>query len=185
MYSNFSPECLENNIILSDVSDHYGILTKLWETAKLNDHEPIYYRKSRLTDKEWNHFNRDLKLALSHKLKDFLTTPYDVDVSAEIISQTYRDIIDKYMPLRKISRKQKRFANKPWITRGIKVSIKTKNKLFVLSKRSNDYDSLYRYKKYLNLLTAVKMRARQNHYSELAVRYGNNKSKIWRLINDI
>ena len=35
------------------------------------------------------------------------------------------------------------------------------------------------------MLTKVKTKARQNHYSELAVLYGNNKSKIWRLINDI
>ena len=38
---------------------------------------------------------------------------------------------------------------------------------------------------YRDLLTKVKIKACQNHYSELAVRYGNNKSKIWRLINDI
>ena len=42
-----------------------------------------------------------------------------------------------------------------------------------------------KYKSYRDILTKLKIKAQQNYYSELAVRYGNNKSKIWRLINEI
>ena len=35
------------------------------------------------------------------------------------------------------------------------------------------------------MLTRVKMKAKEKFYTELAIRYGNNKSKIWRMINDL
>ena len=41
------------------------------------------------------------------------------------------------------------------------------------------------YKAYRRILTRIKLQSKQNYYSELAVRYGNDKSKTWRLINEI
>ena len=185
VYSNIPTECLENHIILSDASDHFGIVTKLRGATNVNYSETIYYRKSRLSDHEWEHFNKELKYSLSQKLSNCLLVNNDADTSAEVITQVYLDLIDKFMPQRKLSRKQKRFRNKPWITKGMKVSIKTKNKLFKMAKQSDDYDVLQKYRAYRDLLSKVKLKARHNHYSDLAIRYGNDKSKVWRLINDI
>ena len=41
-----------------------------------------------------------------------------------------RLIIDFYPPLRQISRRQKRVRAKPWLTKGLLVSIKYKQKLY-------------------------------------------------------
>jgi len=127
VYSNLQTEFLDNYIVLSDVSDHFGIITKLWCTVKEYCNEPMYYRKSRLNDKEWEQFNNDLKLMLSPKLSSCVLANYDVNVSAEIITSAYHELIEKYMPKRKLNKKQTRFRNKPWITRGMKISINTKN----------------------------------------------------------
>ena len=65
---------------------------------------------------------------------------------AVTITKTYQILLDKYMPLKKLSRKQKRFRNKPWITPTIKVSIRKKNKLYKLSKRKNGGNLTAEYK---------------------------------------
>jgi len=59
--------------------------------------------------------------------------------------------LDKYAPLRRMSRREKRLSEKPWITPGILKSIKTKNKLFRKLFKSNDFNNKIFYKKYLNI----------------------------------
>ena len=60
VHSNLDTGSLENHIILADVSDHFGTLSKIegitWEAEKHN----CYFRKTNLTDEKWQHFNLDL-----------------------------------------------------------------------------------------------------------------------------
>ena len=67
----------------------------------------------------------------------------------------------------------------------MKISIRTKNWLFKQTKNSSDPSVHEKYKAYRNLLTRTKLKAKNIFYKNLAVRYGNNKSKIWRMINEI
>ena len=186
VYSNLEPDKLENQILLSDVSDHFGIITKIYGSSKMHQQLPIYYRKTKLGEQEWANFNHELSIALHSKLsKQMNSVNCDVNNFASSLTSTYHDLIEKYMPLKKLSRKQKRFSSKPWISKGMKTSIKTKNKLYALSKKTNDPIDIRKYKKFRNILTNIKLRSKYDYYSELAIRYGNNKSKIWRLVNDI
>ena len=57
--------------------------------------------------------------------------------------------------------------------------------MFKLSKSSSDPCVTEKYKAYRNLLTRLKFKARNNYYAELAIEYGNDKSKIWRLVKEI
>ena len=61
----------------------------------------------------------------------------------------------------------------------------TKNKIFKLSKSSYETTILEKYKVYRNLLSRLKLKAKSNYYAYLAVKYGNDKSKIWRLVKEI
>ena len=53
---------------------------------------------------------------------------YDPNSLAECISGTFNILIEKFMPVKKMSRKRKSFLGKPWLTKGLKISIRTKNK---------------------------------------------------------
>ena len=178
MNSNLTPDRLTNRIILSDASDHFSILTKVPDANKPNDKNQFFYRRSKLSSQEWTQFNNELKSILREKFayiknkKDF-----NPNIAANLITNAYHILIEKFMPIKTLSRKQRRFFNKPWITKGIKISITTKNKMFKLSKSSLDPNIVEKYKMYRNLLTRLKFRARNNYYAELAVQYGNDKSK--------
>ena len=50
----------------------------------------------------------------------------DVNHYANQITGAYHHLIDKYMPLVKLSRNEKRFHHKPWISSALKVSIAKK-----------------------------------------------------------
>ena len=53
---------------MSDVSDHYGTLTKITGFRKSVNNAPIYRRKTNLNEKEWNDFNNELKSVLCEKI---------------------------------------------------------------------------------------------------------------------
>ena len=121
VYSNIKTELLDNHIILSDVSDHFGIITKLCGNTKWEREYPQSYRKTNLSEHEWGNFNRELKINLLDKFSEISCIDNnDVNFTAESITQIYNDLVNKYMPLRNFTRKQKRFFHKPWITKGIK-----------------------------------------------------------------
>ena len=179
VYSNLPPDRMSNRIVLSDASDHFSIITKIPDAGSFNEKSKLYYRRSKLSSTEWKKFNFELKRMLDGK------SFFEPNSFAECITNAYHILIEKFMPIRTLSRKQRRFFNKPWITKGLKISIKTKNKMFKLSKKNYDPTIFNLYKNYRSLLTKLKIKAKNRYYSELAVSYGNDKSKVWRLVNEI
>ena len=165
VYSNLPASDLTNHVILSDVSDHFSTLTKVSGIVKSNSKEPIYRRKSDLSASEWKEFNEELGNILNVKLSN-QNEEHDANFMANCISNTYRYLLDKYMPLQKLSRKERRYFHKPWISKAIKISITTKNKLFRKWKRKNDTKSEAEYKSYRNILRNIKRKAYEQYYRE-------------------
>ena len=49
----------------------------------------------------------------------------------------YNKVINKHVPIKQISRRQLMRFSKPWITQGVRASLKTKNKLFASGDKLN------------------------------------------------
>ena len=144
---------ISNYIIQADVSDHYGTFSKINGIFNENSPNEIFYRKSNLSDPEWEAFNSELDSALQHLHRNF--TAHDPNALASKITQTYVTLIDKYMPLRKLSINCKRNPEKPWswISKGLKKSIRTKFKLYKKARNSNIEADGCSYKTYLTVLS--------------------------------
>ena len=93
----------------------------------------------------------DLKVQLEGSNFESLQSSVNGDV--QLLSATFKSIIYEHAPLRTMSRKELRLNKKPWITKGILISIKTKNKLFKKFVKNNNQMNKANYKKYLNKLT--------------------------------
>ena len=107
VYSNLPPDRLSNRIVMSDASNHFSILTKVPDVDKPNDKNLFSYRKSRLSSHEWKQFNNELKSELQKKLA--CIDNYDPNFSAYCITYTYHSLIEKFLPIKSLSCKQKRF----------------------------------------------------------------------------
>ena len=98
----------------------------------------------------------DFLLELRNNLSNLNLKPNKSDVNQDVINLTtvFNSVLDKHAPMRPMSRKEKRLTDKPWITKGVLISIKTKNRLYKkYFKNENDHtDNPKRefYKKYLN-----------------------------------
>ena len=87
------------------------------------------------------------------------------------------------MPLRKKTRKQKRYEKKPWISHSLKISIDKKDELYRLSKKDPSIEP--KYKSHSNLLAKLKRKAELEYDRQKFSEYGHDKAKTWQYINDI
>ena len=60
--------------------------------------------------------------------QDDLRIDTDISTLFDIYYSKISQIIDKHIPLKQLSIREMKFASKPWITSGLKVSISMKNK---------------------------------------------------------
>ena len=142
VYSNFAADRLENFVLLSDVSDHFSTLTKIDRFQKRNAHVDVYTRNCNLSESQWDQFRADLREMLIHKCVNLKENPEntikcdnsDIDTYANNMTCSYDIPIEKHMPERKLSRKEKKFNERPWITKGLRISIAKKNELYKQSK---------------------------------------------------
>ena len=73
----------------------------------------------------------------------------------------FTTVLNKHALLRKPTRKEKRLAAKPWITKGILTSIKIKNKMYKELLTNNMTQQKTIFKIYRNKLTHIKEQAKK------------------------
>ena len=95
------------------------------------------------------------------------------------------EVINKHCPLSKLSKKARKMTLKPWITRGILKSYRTKKKLYLIKSKSKSQTDISKYKKFSNLLNNVKDSAKTIYYQNLFMRSSHDMKKTWKNINDV
>ena len=98
-------------------------------------------------------------------------------------------LIDKYAPLRKITRSEFKQTRKPWITNGILTSIKNKDKIYHKYVKAKDKDTRTnlheQYKALKNRINVLIYYSKKDYYAKYFDKYSNNIKKIWQGIKGI
>ena len=89
-------------------------------------------------------------------------------------------ITDKHAPYRYASRKAQRSFNKPWLTKGISISITKKNTLYRKQLTTNNLNIIKQYKTYRNKLTHLKEISKQNYYKQAFQKCHHDLKKTWK-----
>ena len=101
------------------------------------------------------------------------------------LTNVFMKTLDKHAPLKPMSRREIKLNAKPWIAKGILISIKTRNGLFKSCYQCQDPVEIEHYKKYRNKLTHIKALAKQQRYDSLLRKNSNNPKKSWSVIREI
>ena len=91
--------------------------------------------------------------------------------------------IDNYAPLKKLSRRQRKL--KPWITHGLLIFIKHKQKLYLSHFINGNTEKRYFYKKYAKRLNKIKFISKQMYYQDELYKSKNNAFKTWKVIKSL
>ena len=180
IYTNATTQNITSNVILNDFSVHFPVSVLIHNLKN----------KSTLTTsmiRDYKSFKpEDFIVDLSEELDGVnftLDLPSSRDDFATFL-QIFVNALNKHAPLRKKSRKEIKLGNKPWITKGILNSSKTKNKPYQISLTGKSED-VKLYKAYRNKLSHIKEMSKREYYSKLVNDSKHNMRTLWKTINDI
>ena len=104
-----------------------------------------------------------------HSLALYYDTPFSCDTFNHVFEKLineFKTVINNHAPTKRLSRRQRKLAAKPWITKGILTSILNKQRLCkTYFKNGNANQQLY-YKRYANKLTKIKKLSRKLFYEK-------------------
>ena len=126
--SNIEDNIASGNII-SDLTDHFSQFCYLLSTKNIYNHN--CYRK--LVRDYSNYSETNFLLDLSQiDLIEAVSKGSDVNKSFSLFYNKINNLLNKRAPLKPISRRKIKQLSKPWITKGIRKSIKIKNSLYIV-----------------------------------------------------
>ena len=176
---------ISGNLTLS-ISDH---LAQFLIIPEDNDKVPkqaiIYKRDLKNFDRE--NFILDLLSVDWDKVIE--SRKNDPNESFNRFESSLNPLIDKYLPLKKLSKKEVKNYFKPWITSGIRKSIKRREKLykkFIKAKEGSTKDAYHtQYKELRNKIVQLCRQSKKNHYQKFFDENANNLKLTWKGIKQI
>ena len=151
IYSNMSSHSKTSGICLYDISNHLPTFLMIETLKHPALRKPSYKRSMKNFDIE------DFLVDLHKHVENINVSNPNTSVNSNatsLLSGFELDALNKHALLRPMSRREKSLSQKPWISKGILKSIKTKNKLFKTHYGSNDLNKKLFYKQFLNKLTS-------------------------------
>ena len=112
-------------------------------------------------------------------------TESNFDESFDAFITVVQNVTGSHAPIKRLSRKQRKLKNKPWITKGILTSIRHKNKMHKSHYILGDQVTKSEYKKYSNKLTKIKTMAKKKHFAEELEKNKNNPKKTWEILRSL
>ena len=164
-------------ILVTDISDHYPIFY-INESIKETEKE-IWINKRKYTNQNKTNFTSDLSSI------DWIEICKDKNTndSFEIFHKKLCELHDKHFP---IVRLKKKYNNrKPWLSTGLRNSIRRKNKLYRKYRKITSVKNENIYKEYRNKLNYCMRNAEKQYFFELLEKYKSNMKKSWSIIKSI
>ena len=168
------------------ISDH---LAQFLIIAENYGHIPS---KSNFFKRDTKNFDKENFLLETSKINwdSVINTPKeDPNFSYNSFEKTLNSIIDKYIPLKKITKKEIKLKCKPWITKGIRKSIQRREKLykkFIKSKNQKSKDEFHQnYKELRNHIVTIIRESKKLHFKKYFTENINNIQKTWKGIKSV
>ena len=104
--------------------------------------------------------------------------PFDDNNLCSFCYNKFNKLINKHAPMKTISNRKAKQLSKPWIPKGIRISIKVKNNLYASGDTAN-------YKIYRNKICTLTRLSKRNYYSKFFNDNLTNMKKTWEGINNV
>ena len=166
-------DLLLQGLLITDISDHYAIF-HIWDKHCL---ETDQYQLIRLT-------NESRMVKYKENISNIDWTVLDQYNSCEVYFTHFfnkiKSVYDEYFPITKV---KKRYRNRiPWLTSGLRESIKHKNKLYRMSFIHPTAYNETLYKQYRNMTTRLLRIEEKQYYQSQIEANRDNIRKTWMVI---
>ena len=163
----------------SSISDHFlqFCVTDLFQTPKAKKRSKFARDFRNLNKRE---FGEELA---NINWSDIIEEIPDVDLCYSNFYKKIENILDFMAPYRKMTKKEVKLEQMPWITRGILVSMRVRDTLY--KSWSSEKDLHYKsqiftlYKRYRNIIVNLLRKSKGNYYSYFFLQNQSNVRKTW------
>ena len=174
------------------IDSHFvsGILT-----ADITDHYILFHiLKDKDGKKDNNNEYKTVRIINGSRASRFIENIQNTDWSVLNSHRNCQTYFTKFYALFKtiydgsflLSRVKMRYRNRfPWLTEGLKKSIKYKNKLYRISLRHPTSYNISKYKDYKNKLSSIWKKETKLYYQSEIVSNKNNLRKVWAIIKQV
>ena len=168
---------LKSNIICSNISDHFAILTEI----------PRIEPKQKKNKKEYieiRQYTKENIEKLREKLLAYNTDELqrmNVNESTETFTSWLNENIEKLCPLKRI----KLTKNKPWYTKGFAKSRKTLNKLALKQAKNPTFQNIENFNTYRKKYKQLLKKAKYSHYQIQFEKHKTSTREQWMLVNEL
>ena len=178
IFSNSSEAVISGNLYQT-VSDHMPNFV-IYDKAKQKKKKEFIKRRS-TKNIDIPAFQNDLLQLIMYKIVNL----ENFEEACDHTHKTSLQILNKYFPLKILTKKEIELECKPWITKGILTSSKIKNKTFKLFKKNRKQEDYQKFKTYRDLINKLKKRSMTLYYNKYFQEHMNNAKKSWTGINTI
>ena len=166
--------------LLYDLTDHLPNFLIIDKIAYSTYKEKIYKR-------DYSNYNEE---AFLDEFSSFNWSNlfYGISDISEMFDKFYHKvttIVNSHIPLRQLSRRESKFHTKPWITLGLRASIKYKNRLYKYYLKTRTCYSLNKFKCYRNKLNHLLKLSKTNYYKEYFTNNKGRTKEIWKGIKQL
>ena len=184
-YSELNEDIIAGNIT-STMSDH--LMQFLIEPSS-DPSVKATQSKLRRSFKNFNKENFETELKRINWDTELELQNEDVNFSLMKFFDNVNKLLDKYAPFQKVSKKTEMHQSKPWITKGIRTSIKVKHKIYKRTCREKDptkKETLFnKMKTYRNYVLMLIRKSKDLYYKQFFDENKKNSMKIWKAIKNI
>ena len=183
IFLNFIDKNCHSGNFYAKISDHlpgFIIIDDFY--ANIIEQPKMFKRNMKEFDQE--SFIKELEL---QKLLDHIREENDDDVNVDYdkFHEHFLKTLDKYAPMKAVSKRERKQKLKPWITKGMRKSINVKNQLYTRFIKTNDTFYYNRYKTMRDKINHLLRSEKQKYYSTYFDNNKENMKKIWSKINCI
>ena len=159
---------VDASIVLVDISDHLPVFCLL--------DQQISRCKRALHFRDYSKFDVDqyIKDVDAVDWINVCNESNDIHEEAANCISILKQIADKHAPIKHASQSKRGPLAKPWLTRGILISVQHKQKLYKSHFFSSDHDKVREYKLYANALNRIKNKAKNDYYCQRFKFYQND-----------
>ena len=180
IYTNSINKTRLSGVLTFDLSDHLPTFCILQTAGKPNKKET----SNRLIH-DMKNFNIETYAEDAYNRLQCLSLLSDPDTDLNNLMKIIQEVTSIHAPLRRPSRKEMKAKSKPWLTKSLLKSVKTKNKMFQFCYKQHNVDLIMKYKKYRNKLTKLTQIAKRMYYQNQLTSHKNDLSQRWKIINEI
>ena len=166
-------------IILTHLSDHYPIFYIDQTSSPRPRPKPFKTRK--INQETQSNFNNLLKNTSFVNISN----QTDPERAFSDFFNICNSATEVSFPEITVFPKQSRLCHSPWMSTGLLISSKTKQKLFSKKTKFPTEPNISKFKTFNNIFNMCKRKAQQNHYSKLFLESKEDLKSTWKLIREV